>query len=180
MNKITLLLLFLFIGTGTYAQRYIDMTEELSNITGNLVIDGNTLQAKEKTKEQIIITGENMVLNHRSSFLFQNVLVQLSGKIIVKGDVRPLLLDSYIFCKDAGPLVSKKVLNLERFDDIYVGKVDYIAKLNGNPVIHIYSAAGKRVFKGTKSETTDFKLPIAMYDVKVVGVAFKSKMLFIN
>lgn len=180
MKKITLLLLLTITFTVSYGQIVIDMTEKLSNINGHLVIDGNTLQAEHGTREQIIITGKDMVLNPRSSFLFQNILVQLSGNIIVKGPTRPLLLDAYIFCQDSGALVSNSIMTLEKFDDIYVAKVDYIKNLQGDPEIWIYSTDGSRVYKGLKSEAANLQLPIAMYDVKVVGVEFKNKLLFVN
>ncbi len=180
MKKITLLLLMCLPITVAFARIEIDMTKELSNITGNLIIDGNALQAKHGSREQIVIIGKDMVLNDRSSFLFQNVLVQLSGRIVVKGATRPLLLDAYIFCKDSGPLKSDNILTLKKFDDIYIAKVDYIKNLPGDPEICIYSSSGTRVYKGKKSETGNVQLPIAMYDVKVVGVEFKNKLLFIN
>ena len=180
MKKNTILTLLIISSFTSFGQIRVDMTKELSDIKGHLAIDGNTLQAKYGTREQIIIIGKDMVLNERSSFLFQNVLVQLSGDIIVKGPTRPLLLDSYIFCNNSGALKSKKILTLKKFDDIYVAKVDYIKNLQGNPEIWIYTTDGKRVFKGKKSEASDVQLPIAMYDVKVVGLEFKNKLLFIN
>jgi|GEM_PF-3483478 len=173
------LLLSFILGT-SYGQKYIDYTKELSNISGHLVIDGNTLQSKMNTRGQIIITGHNMVLNDRSSFMFNNVIIQLTGSIFVKGKTRPGLIDSYIFCKNSGALKSDKIIEIKKFDKVEVRRVAYIESLKGNPEISIYAADGHRVFKGRKSDTEDFHLPISTYDVKVTGIGFKDRLLFIN
>ena len=154
------------------------MTSALGNINGHLTIDGNTIQSENMSRDQVVITGKNMVINDRSSFIFHNVLVQLSGKIIVKGKIKPVLFDSYILCKDAGNLSSASIIEVDDFDNVVIGKVDYIKKLPNNAEIWIYDLSGRRVFKGSKSEANKASLPISRYDVKVVGESFESKVLF--
>ena len=181
MKKITTLILF-FATTLVFSQVEIDMTKELSNINGHITIDGNTLQAKLGTKDQIIITGKNMVFNDRSSFVFNNVIIRLTGNIIVRGALRPTLMDSYILCKNAGSLKSKNIIEtkvVER-NEVEIGKVAYIKNLQGNPEIWLYSTTGQRIFKGSKSEANSFKVPVSRYDVKVVGQSFKDKVFFYN
>ncbi len=160
------------------AQQYIDMTDKLSNIKGHIVIDGNSIQSSSNSREQIIITGKDMVIQDRSSFVFHNIIVQLTGKIIVKGKIKPVLFDSYIFCKDAGGMIADNIIEMNDFADVVVSKVDFIKKIKGNPQIWIYDSSGKRVFKGAKDETKGLTLPISRYDVKVVGQTFNSKVLF--
>lgn len=177
MKKITLLFLLItsFISFG---QEYFDMTKELENINGHLTIDGNALKYRHNTREQIIITGKDLVLNDRSSFTFNNVILQLTGKIIVKGKVKPVLIDSYIFCADSGAMKSDRVIETDSLEDIRIADASYIQKLKGNPEISIYSPSGTRIFKGTKNEAKDYSIPISRYDVKVVGVGFKDNVLF--
>jgi len=180
MIRKTTFILFLLITNYALAQRYIDMSEALANVRGNLIIDGNTLQHRYHTSDQIIITGKNMVLNNRSSFLFNNVIVQLSGEIIVRGKTRPKLMNSHIICKRSKSLKSKNIHEIKNQEHSYIGSVEYIKNLKGNPELWVYDVSGKRVFKGTKKDARSYQLPISTYDVKVVGVAFKSNILFIN
>ncbi len=177
MKKITLLTLLL-VTTLAFGQYKIDMTEALGNINGHLAIDGNALQVKYNTKDQIIITGADLVINHRSSFIFNNVIVQLSGDIVVNGDVKASIIDSYVFCKKSGSLKSKKIIQSNNYADVVVGEVEYIKNLPDDSEIWLYNPEGKRIFKGTKEEAFSFRVPISRYDVKVVGHSFKDKVLF--
>ena len=177
MRKITFYLVIL-ISSFTYGQEYIDMTPQLANISKHLTIDGNTLQFKNNTKEQIIIRGKDLILHDRSSFIFSNVIVLLSGKIITKGTVKPLLINSHIFCKDSGNLKSPSIIETDNIDNVNIGNVSYIKSLKGNPVLWVYTTSGKRIFKGTKKEAQNFEVPVSKYDVKVVGVEFKDNVLF--
>ncbi len=179
MHRFTLYL-FLLTTSFAFSQKYIDMTEELSNIKGHLAVDGNTLQYKNNTKDQIIITGKDLVLNDRSSFMFNNVILQLSGKIIVKGAAKPSLINSYIFCKNSGALKSPNIIEKDDLKSINIGDVAYIKSLKGNPELWVYDISGQRVFKGTKKDAENFTVPISKYDVKVVGVEFKDSVLFVN
>ncbi len=177
MKKITLLT-FLLISTFTFGQKIVDLSDVLANVNGHVTIDGNMLQAKYNTKDQIIVVGEDMVIQDRSSFVFNNVIIQLSGNVVVKGDVRPKLIDSYIFCKNSDGLKSKNIIESNDYSDVVVGEVDYIKKLPAGSEIWLYNAEGKRIFKGKKEETHGFSVPVSRYDVKVVGHSFQEKMLF--
>lgn len=179
-TKIRIVVFFVLLGSSSYSQEYIDYTDQFANINGHLSIVGNTLQKEMNTREQIIITGHNMVLKDRSSFLFNNVIVQLTGSILVKGKTKPALMNSYIFCKNSEALKSDRIIEIKKFDKVEVSRVPYIESLRGNPVISIYATNGNRVFKGRKSDTKDFQLPISNYDVKVNGIGFKNSLLFIN
>ena len=154
------------------------MTEKLSNINGHMTLNGNMLQYKNSTKEQIIITGKDLVLHDRSSFVFNNVIVQLSGNIIVKGTTKPVLMNSHIFCADSGNLRSPNISEATNFQKVNIGSVSYIKNLEGNPELWIYTTSGKRIFKGSKEEAENFQVPISKYDIKVVGVGFKDNVLF--
>ncbi len=171
-------LITIFSLNSVIGQQYIDMTEQLSNIRGHLTIDGNTIQSTNNNREQVIITGKDMVIHDRSSFVFHNVIVQLTGDIVILGKIKPVLFDSYVFCNDAGGLQANSIIETDDFADVMVSRVNYIKKIQGNPQIWIYDTAGKRVFKGSKSETSNVTLPISRYDVKVVGQSFESKVLF--
>lgn len=170
----------LLISTLTFGQKFIDMADALSNVNGHFVIDGNTLQSKYNTKDQIVITGNDLVLNDRSSFIFYNVILQLEGDVIVKGAVRPKMYDSYIFCKKSKTLESKNIIEIKNYNDVIAGEVDYIKNLPDGSEIWLYNSEGKRIFKGKKNEINTFSLPISRYDVKVVGHSFKDKVLFYN
>ncbi len=180
MNKIIFLLFVFFNSFTILGQVYINMTDKLSDVNGHLIIDGNTLQHERGTKEQIIITGEDLILNDRSSFVFNNIILQLTGKIIVKGTVKPALIDTHIFCKDSGDFKSPNVMETTNFEDIIIAEVPYIKELKGNPMIWIYNRSGKRIFKGTKKQAEGSSLPVSKYDVKVAGIGFKDNVLFIN
>ena len=162
------------------AQIYIDMTKELSSVSGHLTIDGTQIQVDQKNNEQVIITGKDLVLNDRSSFLFRNVILKLSGEIIVNGSVRPKLMDSYIFCEKSKALKSPNIIVGNTRQNVQVSNVGYIQKIKGDPVLWIYDLAGKRVFKGKKSESIKKVLPMSRYDVKILGVGFESKVLFVE
>lgn len=174
------LLIALAITATVSSQKYIDMSQLLSNMNGHTTIDGNALQVEHNTREQIIITGQDMVLNEKSSFLFRNIIVQLSGKIRVKGISRPYIMDSYIFCKNASGLKSKFIIETKNTDRVMLAKVDYIKSLKGNPDLWVYDMAGKRVAKGKKNDLAETSLPVSQYDVKVVGIEFKEKVLFVE
>ena len=177
MKQIALIFFFLC-STLSHSQRYINMTSEFSDIKGHLTIDGNALQVEFGTNEQIIITAHDLVMNDRSSFLFHNIIVQLSGAIILKGKrVKPVLMDSYIFCSNAGSLKSNFIIETDSYAKVNLSKVEYIKSLKGNPEILVYNSSGKRLFRGKKSETDTMRLPISRYDIKVVGLEFKNQIL---
>lgn len=159
------------------------MTKELSNIDGNLAIDGNMLKLKYSTREEIIITGKNLHLKNKSGFVFNNIILQLSGNIIIDDEatVYPKIIDSYIFCKSSDNIESKRIIQDSKFKDIVeLSKVKYLKKIKGNPKIYIFNSAGKCEFKGYKNEIEGNYLTVARYDVKVDGKqkSFKSKILF--
>jgi len=112
--------LFLLMSTLLFSQKYIDMTEKLSNIDGNLAIDGNVLKLKLKTREEIIITGRNLHLKNNCGFVFNNLILELSGSIIIDegATVYPKIIDSYIFCKSSENLQSNRIIEGTRFNDI--------------------------------------------------------------
>jgi len=179
MKKITLItgLLLSIIANGQY---YIDMTEELGDMTGNTQIDGNALKLKHGTTEQIIITANDMVLNDRSSFMLRDVIVQLSGKIVVKGDCRYIINGSKVLTKNPGKLKSENILKPKNFEKQILGNIEYFKNLEGNPQISVYAMSGQRVAKGTKEQLRSKELPISFYDLKVEGVEFKNKLLVVE
>ncbi|WP_010179419.1 hypothetical protein [Aquimarina agarilytica] len=156
------------------------MTNQLSYIKGNLIIDGNTLKREYNTREEIIITGKNMRISNKSGFVFNNVIILLSGSIEVEEDskIYPKILDSYIFCKYAEGIESKNIIKRSNFNNVSLEKVDYLKKIQGDPQIWIYDSSGKSVYKGYKSNMTNISLPISRYDVKVKGRSFDEKILF--
>lgn len=163
-----------------FSQKYIDMTQQLANIKGNFIVDGNILKKEYNTREEIIITGKNMKIRNKSGFVFNNIIVQLTGSIIVEEDskIYPKLLDSYIFCKHAEGISSKSIIKKTNLRSVSLDKVEYLKKINGNPEILIYDRSGKSVYKGLKSNISNVYLPIARYDVKIKGKSFDEDILF--
>ncbi|WP_010522461.1 hypothetical protein [Aquimarina agarivorans] len=180
MQKTTLSVYMIFLSSFVFAQKYIDMTAQLSNIEGNLVIDGNILKKEYDTREEIIITGKNMIVQDKSGFVFNNVIIQLSGGLIVEAEshVYPKILDSYIFCKYAEGITSKNIIQRSNLKHVNLQKVKYLKKITGNPEIWIFDRSGKSVYKGLKNEINDLIVPIARYDVKIKGRTFDEAVLF--
>lgn len=178
--KHLLLFYLLFYHLYSYSQYYIDMTYELSNVKENLIIDGNTLKSEHRTREEIIITGKNLVLNDNSGIILNNVILLLNGSVQIKDGARvfPKLIDSYIICKNSDQWESKFIVTKSNFESVELRKVKHIKKIKGNPNITILDASGKIVYKGPKDELNNKKLPIARYDLKVEGRSYESKLLF--
>lgn len=171
----------LFLSTSSaLSQKFIDMTKKLSNIEGNLVIDGNSIRKKLNTREEVIIRAQNMVFNKTSSIILNEVIVQLSGDIIIESGAKvfPKFLNSYIFCKGSESWESKNIIVKSNLKEFNLFKVKHIKKLKGNPVIFIYDFSGKKVFEGNKESTKGVKLPIGHYDLRVKGEAYLSNLLF--
>ncbi len=178
--KTIIFLTLILLNLSIFSQKYVDMTHQLANIKGNLIIDGNILKKEYNTREEIIITGKNMKINHKSGFVFNNIIVQLTGSILVDDDSKicPKLLDSYIFCKYSEGISSKSIIKKSNFRNVSLDKVEYIKKINGNPEIWIYDRSGKLVYKGLKSNINNIYLSIARYDVKIKGKSFDEDILF--
>lgn len=179
--KTSLLLLFLLTSFFANSQFYIDMTNELSNVKENLVIDGNTLKINHNTREEIIITGKNLKLNNNSGIILNNLIIQLSGNIIIEEDAKvfPKLINSYIFCRSSENWNSKYIIEKSNTESVDISKVKSIKKIKGNPKITIYdSATGTRVYSGYKDNSKGKTLSISRYDLKVDGGEFLSNLLF--
>ncbi len=166
------------------SQKYINMSKELSNIKGNLIIDGNSLKLKHDTREEIIIIGEDLRLNDKSGIVLNNVIVELSGRILVEDDAKvyPKIIDSYIFCKSSDNLSSSKIIVKSKFNRyVELSRTKFIKRIKGNPKLYIYDSKGKCKFKGLKSETVGEFLNISRYDIKIDGKnkSFKNKVLLI-
>jgi len=173
-------LFFFFSILSVFSQKYVDMSKQLSHIDGHIVIDGNKYRRELNTREEIIITGKDMVINGKSSIILNEVIVQLSGEIMIDDEVTvyPKFLDSYIFCKASDNWESKNIIVKSHIKDIEISKVKYIKKIKGNPKISIYDCAGKNVFKGSKEDTKGKMLSVGRYDLRIQGQAFQSKLPF--
>lgn len=128
------------------------MTNELSNIKENLLIDGNILRRKHNITGEVIIKGKNMKFNNNSGIILNNVIIQLSGSIILEDEAKiyPKFIDSYIFCKSSDQWEFKNIIIKSKFDDVKLEKSKYIKKIKGNPKIYIYDASGQKYMRGIK------------------------------
>ncbi len=172
MKDLGILLVILLNYSIVISQKYIDMTPELSNIKGNLIIDGNSLKLKHHTREEIIIRAKNLKFSNNSGMVLNNVILQLSGNIIVDDGAKifPKIIDSYIFCRSSENLQSKRIIIKNNFKDVVnLSKVKYLKKIKGNPKVYLYNKAGKCKFKGLKSEMENKYLAVSRYDIKIEG-----------
>ena len=177
--KLILILLFTT-SISLHAQVFIDMSEELSNINKTLLIDGNLLRKKHNTSGEIIITGKNMLFKNNSRVILNNVIILLSGDIILEDDAKiyPKFIESFIFCKSSDQWISENIIVKSNFKDFELAKVKHIKKIKGNPNIYIYDLSGKKVYSGPKDKIKDVKLAVGRYDLRVEGKFFKDNLLF--
>ena len=163
-----------------FSQTYVDMTKELSNIDSNLLIDGNILRRAHNTSGELIVTGKNMTFSDNSGIILNNVIIQLTGDIILEdgAKIHPKFINSYIFCRSSDQWSSKNIIIKSNYNDVDLSKVKHVKKIKGNPEIYIYNSSGKKVYSGFKNESKGTKLSIGRYDIRVVGQAFQSELLF--
>jgi len=156
------------------------MTNELSNIKENLLIDGNILRRKHNITGEVIIKGKNMKFNNNSGIILNNVIIQLSGSIILEDEAKiyPKFIDSYIFCKSSDQWESKYIIVKSKYNDFRLDKIKHIKKIKGNPKIYVYNATGGKVYAGRKDDVQDLYLPIGRYDLRIEGESFQSDLLF--
>ena len=156
------------------------MTEDLSDVSETLLIDGNLLRKEYDALGELIILGKNMVIKNNARIILNNVIVQLSGDIILEdeAEIYPKFIDSYIFCKNSDQWNSKYIIVKSGYKDVSLSKIKYIRKIKGNPKIHIYDPSGKKVYSGRKDEIKEVKLTIGRYDLRIEGKSFESDLLF--
>ena len=174
------LLLIYFAPFFMFSQTYVDMTEDLADVNGTLLIDGNLLRKKNDTQGEIIILGRNMLIKNNARIILNNVIIQLSGDVILEDDAQiyPKLIESYIFCKNSDQWNSKYIIVKSGYEDVSLSKIKHIRKIKGNPKIHIYDPSGKKVYSGRKDEIKEVKVAIGRYDLRVEGKSFESDLLF--
>jgi len=172
-------LLFLF-NFSLNAQIFVDMTDELSNVSQKLIIDGNAIRSEYGVRDEIIITGKNMFFSGKTNLILNDVVVQLSGDIIVRDGVKvyPKFLNSYIVCKSSESWESKNIIVKSSVTKVDLSKVKHIKKIKGNPRITIYDYSGHKVYDGTKADTKGKMIVLGRYDLRVKGQSYLSKLLF--
>lgn len=169
MNKFLLLIIASVFSAN--AQKYVDLSQELSNITHGMVINGNDYSVTE----QVIINTSEINFKKPAYLRFYNVLLNVNGKIVGRGKFN-LLENSRIYVKDRSPdspisrLYSKRPFG----EEIQLSKCDLFKKADKGTPYTLWHTNGKKYKKGFVGDNVTIKR--MFYNVKI-GKKYMDKQL---
>lgn len=156
------------------AQKYVDLTAQLSNISHGMVINGNDFSLTE----QVIINTNEINFKKPAYLRFYNVLLNVNGSIKGQGKFN-LLEGSRIYVKDRDPNapVSKLYSSKPFGEEIALDKCKLFKKeKKGTPYVLWYTN-GKKFKKGFVGD--DAKINRMYYNVKL-GKKYLDRQLLSN
>jgi len=163
--------LFFLISICTSAQKFVDLSAQLANITHGMVINGNDFSLKD----QVIINTSEINFKKPAYIRFYNVLLNVKGPIKGQGKFN-LLENSRIYVKDRQPNapVSKLYSSKPFGEELLLAKCKLFKKeKNGTPYTLWYTN-GKQYKKGFVGDNT--KIKRMYYNVKL-GKKYLDKQL---
>lgn len=172
MKKITLIILLGVFSMN--AQKFVDLSEELSNITHGMVINGNDYSLTE----QVIINTSEINFKKPAYIRFYNVLLNVNGSILGQGKFN-LLENSRIYVKDRGSnSPTSKLYSRKPFgEDIVLEKCSVFNKVKDGTPYTLWYTNGKKYKKGFVGDGTIIKR--MFYNVKI-GKKYLDKQLLTN
>lgn len=172
MMRILLYICFLFSTTiSIKAQKYVDMSAQLSNITHGMVINGNDYSVTE----QVIINTNEINFKKPAYLRFYNVLLNVNGTIGGRGKFN-LLQNSMIYVKNrpADAPVSKLYSKKPFGEEFSISKCDLFKGVDKGTSYTIWDVSGKKIMKGYVGDNATIKR--MFYTIKI-GNKYMDKQL---
>lgn len=153
------------------AQKYVDLSAELANITHGMVINGNDYSVTE----QVIINTNEINFKKPAYLRFYNVLLNVNGTIKGQGKFN-LLNNSRIYVKSKNPnSPSSKLYSKKPFgEELLLTKCKIFKDIEINTPYTIWYTNGKKYKKGLVGDNT--KIKRMFYNVKI-GKKYLDKQL---
>ena len=155
--------LFVMVITKNYAQKFIDLTNELTNITRNIEVNGNDYA----TDEQVIITTPHINFKNPSLLIVHNALLNVPEGIRGVGKIK-LQSSSKLYVKNnpqKGKLMSKKPFGKE----FYLIDATIFKGMAPDTKFTIWDVGGAKLFSKTIADISQEKISRMHYLVKMNG-----------
>lgn len=153
------------------AQKYVDLSEQLANITHGMVINGNDYSLTE----QVIINTTEINFKKPSYVRFYNVLLNVNGSVLGQGKFN-LLENTRIYVKNRGAdAPTSKLYSAKPFgEEVPLKKCTLFSKIPKGTPYTIWHTNGKKYKTGVVGDSMVVKR--MFYNIKI-GKKYLDKQL---
>lgn len=164
-------LIFFMVCVQGHAQKYVDLTAQLSNINHGMVINGNDFSLTE----QVIINTDEINFKKPAYLRFYNVLINVNGAIKGAGKFN-LLQGSRIYVKNKDENTPNSKLSSRKpfGEDVTLSKCKLFKKEKKGTKYTLWHTNGRKYKSGTIGDGTVVKR--MFYTVKI-GKKYLDKQL---